>query len=96
MQPILKPYLGNSQSYLAVLNQWQPPHSTTKLEKGPLPKIDPNSWPHPPKGITSSHVQKLKLSQLVKNYLCQDKPVKPEGGGYLSQGADTNIKNEGS
>lgn len=48
------------------------------------------------KNITSRHVQKSKLSWLVKYYICKGKPINSGKEAYFLKCTDTNIRNQGS
>lgn len=80
LEPILQPHLGrepSQQSFPVVLSEWHPtPSLSSELEQLPHPKIDHHSRSHLPKGIISRHARKPTLSWLVKDYLCQSKPIK--------------------
>lgn len=68
MEPILQPYLGREQSqksYLIILSQKY--HPRPQPEQWTNLKIHPDGKSHLSKDITIRHVQKPKMSQLVKN-----------------------------
>lgn len=66
------------------------PHSN--LRDQAVASLKDRLWepaPHPPKDISSGHVQKPKLSWFVKTCLCQNESIKSGRGDHLLKYTDT-------
>ena len=83
-----KPAIPSNSQAMAQLHS-----AISELRQWSHPKTDPVSRSHPPKNITSTHIQKPNLSWLVKNCLCE--LVKSGRGDCLLKGADINVRKQG-
>ena len=72
------------------------PHSATSEQRQWLhTKVDPVSKSHLPKNVTSTHIQKPKLSWLVNSWFCQRKSVKSGRKDHLLRWTNSNMRNQG-
>lgn len=73
----------SQQCYKNAFSCQHPLSPTSELRQWRFPKIDFDSKFQTHKDVTSWPVQNPKLSQLVKNCLCQSEPVKSGGRDHL-------------
>lgn len=94
-KPILSlPWGGNQTCNMIQLFWASSTPSTSDLRHWSHPKTDPDSKLHLHKDLSSRHIQKPKLYWLMKNCLCQSKPVMSEKGGSLLKCVNTNVRSQ--